>query len=130
LLLLAAHELREERSPEAISVKDIAQRLARDWGFWYTVTTNLNGCKSIAANLPGLTANERSDLTSKTDALLARIEAQPKSAQWKARALIGPRMRWYETVETEETVSGFGIWRLAEQTGQVSNASDKQIQRE
>jgi hypothetical protein len=31
---------------------------------------------------------------------------------WKARSKIGARKRWYEPVETEDTVGDFGIWRM------------------
>ena len=33
------------------------------------------------------------------DALLAKMEAHPKSLAWKARAMVGERVRWYELPE-------------------------------
>jgi hypothetical protein len=62
-----------------------------------------------------LTTQETSDLSSKVEKLLHAANSVPKSLRWKLRAIIGTRMKWYNPVETEETVGGFGIWRLREQ---------------
>jgi hypothetical protein len=62
--------------------------------------------------MEALSDDERSIITSRIDELLARIEAEPKSRGWKLRSRIGPKKRWYEPVETEDTVGDFGIWRM------------------
>jgi hypothetical protein len=116
IVLLAAHGLAEEDSPDAIDAAYIAHLLSRDWGFWYTVTTNLTGLKELLPQMEALTEGERRHIAGQVDGLLAHIEAAPKTLRWKARAKIGPRVRWYEPVETMETVSGFGIWRLREES--------------
>src|SRR5206468_11681392 len=43
LLLLKAHSVSEKEELETISMDRVARVLSRDWGFWYTVTTNLQG---------------------------------------------------------------------------------------
>src|SRR5947199_8770221 len=43
LLLLKAHTIAGKEKLETISTDRVAQVLSRDWGFWYTVTTNLQG---------------------------------------------------------------------------------------
>lgn len=114
ILLLSAHDLVSDENTEALDAKYIAELLARDWGFYYTVTANLQSLRKALPGLPGLTESERKDVASKGDALLSAIEKEPKSSTWKLRAAVGIRKRWYEVVETTETAGEFGIWRLLE----------------
>jgi hypothetical protein len=110
-LLLRAHPLAPDRA-DAIDPEYIAWLLGRDWGFWYTVTTNLRRCRELALGSALLTEADRADIVAKVDGLLGRLEAGPRTPGWKVRALVGPRLRWYRPVETEETVIDYGIWRL------------------
>jgi hypothetical protein len=112
LLLLRAHALGEGEAPETIDIRYVASLLSRDWGFWYTVTTNLNGLRKAASEMAELNETEKSDITSKIAKLLERIESEPKTTGWKMRSTIGAKKRWYEPVETSQTVGEFGIWRL------------------
>jgi len=115
LLLLKAHTVTVKEGLETISTDRVAHVLSKDWGFWYTVTTNLQGIKDHLKEMSVLTTQEASDLSSKVEKLHDVANAVPKSLRWKLRAIIGPRKRWYNPVETEETVGGFGIWRLREE---------------
>lgn len=112
LLLLRAHALSEGQAPEAIDARYIAGLLARDWGFWYTVTTNLKGLRNTTKDMSALQEAEKNDITSKIDKLLQVIESEPKSSSWKIRSIVGAKKRWYNPVETSQTVGEFGIWRL------------------
>lgn len=112
LVLLFAHELVEEDTENTINASYIATLLSKDWGFWYTLTTNLKGIMDLLPTVEALSDDERRIITGRVDELLAHIDAQPKSMGWKARSKIGPRKRWYEPVETEDTVGDFGIWRM------------------
>jgi hypothetical protein len=40
----------------------------------------------------------------RVDALLAAIEAAPKSVRWRARARVGERMQWWQDVDEREAV--------------------------
>src|SRR2546425_2014493 len=115
LLLLKAHAVPHNQGPELIAIDQVARVLSKDWGFWYTVTTNLQGIREYVKEMSVLTTQEASDLSSKVENLLYAANSVPKSLRWKLRAIIGPRRRWYNPVETEETVGGFGIWRLREE---------------
>ena len=115
LLLLKAHILAEEERTEAISTRRVVSVLSRDWGFWYTVTKNLEGIREHVKDISVLTSQEASDLSSKFEELLRAINSAPKSLRWKLRSITGTRKKWYNPVETEETVGEFGIWRLREQ---------------
>ena len=112
LSLLYAHELAEQNKEDAINCAYIANLLAKDWGFWYTLTTNLKGIRDLLPRMEALSADEAQVVEERIDALLSRIEAEPKSMGWKARSRIGTKKRWYEPVETEDTVGDFGIWRM------------------
>jgi len=115
MLLLRAHEIAPEEDRNRINAKFVATKLASDWGFWYSVTNNIKGLKQYVAEAQNLTEIEKQDLRSKLDKLLAFIEKEPKSTGWKVRAITGARRKWYNPVETSQTVGGFGIWKLREQ---------------
>jgi len=121
LLLLRAHDIKENCEKEAVDTSYVAKLLAQDWGFWYTLTTNLQNIKRFVSELnklgpevqidPALVSEkERSDISEKIDALLKRIDSEPKSFGWKMRAKVGTKKQWYCHVERPDTVGGFGIW--------------------
>jgi hypothetical protein len=121
LLLLLSHDVKEGTDEEAINASYMAKLLAQDWGFWYTVTTNLQNIKRFVTELEKLgpeakidakqiSEKERSDINAKIDALVHKIEAEPKSFGWKMRAKVGTKKQWYCHVERPDTVGGFGIW--------------------
>ncbi len=114
MLLLRAHEISLQEERNKVNAKFLAERLASDWGFWYTVTTNLNGLKRYVGDSESLSDDDKRDLTSKVEVLLEAIEKEPKSTGWKMRSIIGPKKKWYNPVETSQTVGEFGIWKLRE----------------
>lgn len=67
LLLVRAHALSEGQAPEAIDVRYITSLLAKDWGFWYIITTNFKGLRKAVLEMPSLQETEKSDITSKID---------------------------------------------------------------
>jgi len=114
ILLLHAHEIALQEEKNRINADFIATLLAADWGFWYTVTTNLKGLKQYVTEAPNLTESEKQDVTSKIDNLSKAIDDKPKGTGWKMRSVIGTKRKWYNPVETGQTVGEFGIWRLRE----------------
>jgi hypothetical protein len=121
LLLLKAHNVGEKSEKETIDVAYIAKLLAQDWGFWYTATTNLKKLRKFTSEIDKLgpeveidpeqiDKKGREEITQKIDALLERIEKEPKTFGWKMRAKVGTKKKWYNPVERPETVGGFGIW--------------------
>jgi len=98
-LLLRAHVLSEQEHAEAINVPYIAACLARDWGFWHDVVTNLARVVRFAGSSPMLSEADRADIVEKAQTLFDRLHAQPKTLGWKVRALIGTRRQWYRPVE-------------------------------
>ena len=121
LFLLKAHDIKEQKDKESIDASYIAETLAQDWGFWYTATTSLQNIRRFVSELDKLgpdaqitpaliTDKERDDINKKITTLLNRTETEPKSFGWKMRAKVGTKKRWYNPVESPETVGGFGIW--------------------
>lgn len=97
IVLLREHEV-GEKDEEIVNVKHIAKLLSRNWGFYYTVTTNLNRVKENSRRYEALTEVDHKYVTTKIDELLQVIEKEPKSLGWKMRAKIGTRKKWYTEV--------------------------------
>jgi len=76
----------------------VAQVCARDWGLWRTCTNNLG---VLAASLPAydLPDDARATVMARLDRLAELIERRSKSVAWKARAVVGERVQWYELPE-------------------------------
>ncbi|HEX9429969.1 MAG TPA: hypothetical protein VF944_06280, partial [Candidatus Bathyarchaeia archaeon] len=58
LLLLKAHTVAGKEELETISTGRVAHVLSRDWGFWYTVTTNLQGIGEHVKEMSVLSSQE------------------------------------------------------------------------
>jgi hypothetical protein len=95
-VLLREHEVGAS-DKETVNAEYIAKLLAKDWGFYYTVTTNLSKVKDYAKSK--LPAEDSQDTAPKIDRLLEWIEKEPKSTGWKIRARVGPKKKWYTDVE-------------------------------
>lgn len=98
VVLLREHEIGQVEK-ETVNAKYIAELLSNDWGFYFTVTTNLNKLKDALARFDNLTEKDRADVEEKIMKLLATIEKEPKSFGWKMRARIGTSKKWYTDVE-------------------------------
>ncbi len=115
LLLMKAHAVAEKEESETISTDRLAGVLSRDWGFWHTVTINLQRIREYLKDMTILYPQESAGLIEKLDRILLATGRAPKSLGWRPRALVGTRKKWYNPVETDGTVGGFGIWQLREQ---------------
>jgi hypothetical protein len=98
IVLLRAHDLGEDDN-DLINIRYIADLLSKDWGFYYTVTTNLRKIKNFLPNYNALTDKDCHDVSAKIDKIMDRIEREPKSISWKMRAKIGASKKWYKEVE-------------------------------
>jgi hypothetical protein len=98
-MILREHTIGNDHSQKTIDANYISKLLSGDWGFYYTVTTNLQRVKDRLPQLEELTPEDREDISSKIGELLARIEKEPKALSWKLRARVGPKSKWYKDVE-------------------------------
>lgn len=100
IVLLLEHEVGES-DKDTIDTQYIAKLLAGDWGFYHTVTTNLNKTRNMATNEYGnmLVTEEVKTIDSKVDNMLSRFDGEPKSLKWKMRERVGTKRIWYREVE-------------------------------
>jgi hypothetical protein len=95
LALLHDHPVGEEDG-DTLNAGRVAELCADDWGLWRTITQNLLSCRAFADTYE---VPDRARLDERLDALLDRIEREPKPRSWRLRAKIGDRKRWYELPE-------------------------------
>jgi hypothetical protein len=79
---------------EGLNSVYLAHLTAGDWGLYKTLMTNLQKAHTFA--------HDRSmprHIPARISMLSEAIEAQPKSLAWRARAIVGERVRWYELPE-------------------------------
>jgi hypothetical protein len=119
ILIFRAHDISQSEGVNRINSKSVADLLASDWGFWYSVTTNLKGLKGYVSEFELIDEADKKDVTSKIDTMLTAIENAPKSSGWKMRSIMGTKKKWYNPVETAQTVGEFGLWRLRERKPQT-----------
>jgi hypothetical protein len=98
--LLATHEL-GEGDGDRLDAGRVAFLCASDWGLWRTITVNLAIVGDRAAASP-IDDRSRREVRDRVDALLERIEEEPKTRGWRLRARVGERKRWYELPEEVE----------------------------
>jgi len=79
----------------------IADILANDWGFYKTATINLEKINRYLEIL-NIEKEIRKSISSEIEYLKNAIELRPKSINWKLRAKIGEKVRWYELPEELE----------------------------
>ncbi len=102
LMLFASHPVGDIEN-ETINGKYIAGIMSKDWGFYYTTTTNLGKIRKGLERYKDLfTAQDNQNINERITTLEKMIEAAPKSLPWKARAAIGTRVQWYNDVEEVE----------------------------
>jgi hypothetical protein len=97
VVLLMSHPV-SESDQNSLNRKYLADVLSEDWGFYYTVTTNLQKLKEYAGAYFARTGTTDT-VSKKIDDLLQSIEAHPKGFKWKMRAKIGNRQKWYNDVD-------------------------------
>ena len=98
IVLLLEHQV-GDTDDETVNAGRITEVLSHDWGFWYTMTSNL---EKVGERLPlyAVIDEEAKALVKHRIAALAeRIESAPKDLRWKLRARVGTRRQWYQDVE-------------------------------
>ena len=103
LYLCSAYPVADGDEPGTIGLGRIRPLVGNDWGWWRTITLNLDRITALAGgDGQGLVpAGGKHDAVQQLGVLSKAVEATPKSLRWKARARVGERVRWYE--QPEET---------------------------
>src|SRR5215469_1050081 len=101
LYLCSAYPVREGDEPGTIGLNRIRAIVGNDWGWWRTITLNLDRITALASGdgqrlVP---AGGKHRAVAQLGVLRTAMETAPKSLRWKARARVGERVRWYEMPE-------------------------------
>jgi hypothetical protein len=99
--LLSAFEVRRGDEPGTIGMDRIGRVVAEDWGWWRTVTMNLEKVAHFARDEEAdLVPDARlHDPAAQAEALRAWCDEVPKPLRWKMRARVGDRVQWYQLPE-------------------------------
>lgn len=79
---------------ETVNSDILAACLARDWGLWRTTTEGIERCLARVTTIEIADA-DRDRVRHRLEALQRRLDDEPKTLRWRARAAIGERVRWY-----------------------------------
>jgi len=101
LYLCSAYPVRDGDEPGTIGLGRIRPIVGNDWGWWRTVTLNVDRITTLARGDSQrlVPAGGKYHAVEQLAVLGTAIEAAPKSLRWKARAKVGERIRWYEIPE-------------------------------
>ena len=99
IVLVREHPVVDNEDREGINSKYIAKLLSNDWGFYYTVTTNLNRVRNFLKEYSALSDDDRRHDETEISKLIDAIEREPKSIGWKMRAKVGTKKKWYTDVD-------------------------------
>lgn len=101
IYLLAGFPVGHGDEPGTIGPGRLCQIVCEDWGWWRTVTGNLD-------RITGLGPDDRArlvppdapfDPVEQAGVLRQRAEETPKSLKWRLRSKVGDRVRWYQLPE-------------------------------
>jgi predicted regulator of Ras-like GTPase activity (Roadblock/LC7/MglB family) len=95
--ILCDYDLGHDGDTELVDADYIASICGDDWGWYKTVTMNLEKGMELAGEF--LSTPCQQTFISRAQRLRGIIEAAPKSLRWQARATIGEARRWYDLPE-------------------------------
>jgi hypothetical protein len=100
LRLLVSFRLDDSGAPDVIDLRVIRDLVSEDWGWWKTISLNLERIGgALADGSAPVPEGGRVDPAQAVQALSAALEEAPKSRRWKLRDRVGERKRWYELPE-------------------------------
>lgn len=101
LYLLAGLPVRDGVEPGAIGLDRFGEIVGQDWGWWRTVTGNLDRIAALSAEELAVLVPPATPFDPVQQARLLRQAADTtsKSLKWKLRARVGERILWYKLPE-------------------------------
>ena len=106
IIMLREHDL-GGADRDKIDIDYISKLLSSDWGFYYTVTTNLKKILQFLPAYDALGQKDRETVSQRVNRILGKIENEPKSLSWKIRERQGTKKKWYRDVEVQR-----GAWKM------------------
>jgi len=104
--LIEDHEIGETDDREVIDSRRIARLCGDDWGWYKTITMNIEKIVALADDY--LAGEEKELVTGRLRRLHQIIEEAPKSMKWRMRARVGEKVRWYDLPEDVEHLQDAG----------------------
>ncbi len=98
MMLIAEHPI-GETDEEVINAPIIAKVLASEWGFWRTVTGNMDKLLALNATTDLFNDAEKQCIKDRIDEIRKYIDNEPKPLAWKMRSKVGDKVKWYKEVD-------------------------------
>ncbi|MCI0474705.1 MAG: hypothetical protein L0Y55_00505 [Anaerolineales bacterium] len=92
--LLLEHDTSPRGEPGKIDLSAIARLCADDWGWYKTVTMNLQRVMAFAVKT--ITSDDKIIVVERAERIHQAVEHAPKGIRWQTRARVGDSMRWYD----------------------------------
>jgi hypothetical protein len=77
--------------------------LADDWGFYHTVSINLDKVERFLPDFDAIGPQQGDVIRDRLGQLRAAIESADKSRRWRLRAKVGEKKKWYQDVAAKES---------------------------
>jgi hypothetical protein len=99
--LLSAYEVRGGDDVGTVGLGRVAKVVGDDWGWWRTVTGNLDTIVRLGAGEHAdlIPEARRFDPLAQAKHVREFCDACPKTLRWKLRSKVGERVQWYELPE-------------------------------
>jgi hypothetical protein len=102
IVLVREHDFGNKNEKGLIDSEYIVKLLSDDWGFYYTVTTNIAKVVEFAKGNQLLPDGDKQLVTQRLSNLLQQLQTSHKSMKWSMRAKIGTKTKWYDEAEDVE----------------------------
>jgi hypothetical protein len=97
--LLSAWPVKEGDEPGTIGLERIRSIVGSDWGWWRTLTLNLDRIEQLVGDGDLVPGGADFDPVEQLRTIREAADSAPKSLRWRVRAKVGERKRWYRLPE-------------------------------
>lgn len=102
VVLVREHDFGKKEDRGSIDSDYVVKLLSDDWGFYYTVTTNISKVIEFAGGNASLPEADKQLVNDRLKGLQQRLETSHKSMKWNMRARLGTKSKWYDEAEDVE----------------------------
>lgn len=98
-VLLYDTEVGKDGKKGGFDLQYVARLCAHNWGWYRTVTKNIEELKNYINRLEKAASAEREKIITNLETIEKAIHDHPKSLSWKSRNVIGDKVQWYKLPE-------------------------------